>query len=310
MAEPVLSPVGARLRERTQPLAPDDADYGWAHAHLCEAIGLMLEQVAEVFDPEGDVPPLAPILDPELCPEWALPWLAQFVGVAIPPGTPPEDARTLITDVAGFRRGTPAAMRAAASALLTDTKTVWFRERDTGAYQLEVVTLTSETPDPRRRARAMLTAQKPGGIVLRYACITGQTYRSVRAEVDSYRELRATWTSYRDLRDHLPLLQEALMPDHFTSRLALPYPDLDDPADVPVDLQQLAERLDLLIPAGSGAGLALNRAPWATWAWPARCAPAASSRRRLHQPRPLGAARAVEPLRPGRRLGQRPQPGQ
>lgn len=49
------------------------------------------------------------------------------------------------------------------------------------------------------------------------------------------------------------------MPDHFTTRLALPYPDLDDPADVPTDMQQLAERLDLLIPAGSGAGLALNR---------------------------------------------------
>jgi hypothetical protein len=50
------------------------------------------------------------------------------------------------------------------------------------------------------------------------------------------------------------------MPDHFTTRLQLPYPDLDDPADVPADLQQLAERLDLLIPGGAGAGLVLNRA--------------------------------------------------
>jgi len=50
------------------------------------------------------------------------------------------------------------------------------------------------------------------------------------------------------------------MPDHFTTRLQLPYPDIDDPADVPADMQQLAERLDLLIPAGAGAGLALNHA--------------------------------------------------
>lgn len=49
------------------------------------------------------------------------------------------------------------------------------------------------------------------------------------------------------------------MADHFTNRLALPYPDIDDPADVPADMQQLAERLDLLIPAGSGGGLVLNR---------------------------------------------------
>jgi hypothetical protein len=51
------------------------------------------------------------------------------------------------------------------------------------------------------------------------------------------------------------------MPDHFTTRLQLPYPDIDDPANVPVDMQQLAERIDLLIPAGAGAGLVLNRAP-------------------------------------------------
>jgi hypothetical protein len=203
MAEPVLSPVGARLRERTQPLAPDDADNGWAHAHLCEAIGLMLEQVAEVFDPEGDVPPLAPILDPELCPDWALPWLAQFVGVAIPPGTPPEDARTLITDVAGFRRGTPAAMRAAASALLTDTKTVWFRERDTGAYQLEVVTLTSETPDPAG-VLALLTAQKPGGIVLRYRTVAGWDYQQMTTAGGTYAVLKTTYATYYGLRNHQP----------------------------------------------------------------------------------------------------------
>jgi hypothetical protein len=37
------------------------------------------------------------------------------------------------------------------------------------------------------------------------------------------------------------------MPDHFTTRLQLPYPDIDDPADVPADLQQLASRLDAVV---------------------------------------------------------------
>jgi hypothetical protein len=50
------------------------------------------------------------------------------------------------------------------------------------------------------------------------------------------------------------------MADHFTTRLLLPYPDIDDPADVPADMQQLAERLDVLI-APSGAQSALNKAP-------------------------------------------------
>jgi hypothetical protein len=206
VSEPEHTPIGARLRERTQPLAPDDAANGYAHAQLCEGIGRMLAQVAEVFDPEGDVPPLAPILDVELCPEWALPWLAQLVGVRIPAGATDEQARTLISDVAGFRRGTPAAITAAAALFLTGTKRVYFNERvRNDAYLLGVVTLASETPDPALVERAIL-AQKPGGLVLSYSSIVGQTYRAVLTEVDSYREVRSTWTSYRDLRDHLPLL--------------------------------------------------------------------------------------------------------
>jgi hypothetical protein len=123
MAEPVHTPLGARLRERTQPLAPTDAAHGWSHAHLCEALGVMLKQVAEVYDPDGDVPPLAPILDPTLCPDWALPWLGQLVGVRIPSGLTADEARRMILDVAGFKRGTPAAIEAAVSAVLTGAQT-------------------------------------------------------------------------------------------------------------------------------------------------------------------------------------------
>lgn len=205
MTEPVHTPLGARLRERTQPLAPADADYGWAHAHLAEGIGRMLEQLAEVFDPEDpDVPPLAPILDVDLCPDWALSWLGQWAGVRLPAGTDPDVARELIRSVAGFSRGTPAALRAAASFYLTGTKTVYFNERfGNDPYRLGVITLASETPDPAL-VLAAITAQKPGGIVLSYSAITGQTYRSVLTEVDSYRELRSTWPSYRELLAHLP----------------------------------------------------------------------------------------------------------
>lgn len=204
MSEPVHTPLGARLRERTQPLAPTDADNGWAHAQLCEAIGRMLEQVAEVFDPEDDVPPVAPILDPDLCPDWALPWLGQWVGVRLPAGTTPDSARSLIKDVAGFRRGTPAALRAAAAFFLTGTKTVYFNERlADDPYRLGVITLTAETPD-EALVRAAILAQKPGGIVLSYTAIAGQTYRAVLTEVDSYREMRSTWPTYRDVASHLP----------------------------------------------------------------------------------------------------------
>src|SRR4051794_27842626 len=120
---PTQSPTGARLRERTAPLAPDDETHGWAHLHLCEALGQVYVQVAEVFDPEGDVPPFAPLLDVELCPAWALPWLGQLVGVQVPPSATDEQARELVRSVAGFKRGTPAAMRAAILPLLTGGQT-------------------------------------------------------------------------------------------------------------------------------------------------------------------------------------------
>jgi hypothetical protein len=198
--EPNHTPTGARLRERTQPLAPDDASYGYAHAHLCEAIGRMLAQVAQVFDPEGDVPPFAPLLSVELCPDWALPWLAQLVGVRIPAGLSPDDARSLIADVAGFSRGTPAALRGAAELTLTGDKMVWFRERDGSAYRLEVVTRVSETPDPVQTERALL-AQKPGGIVLSYRTVAGWDYQQMTTDSTTYAQLALDWSTYDELRE-------------------------------------------------------------------------------------------------------------
>lgn len=205
MSEPELSAIADRLRERTEALAPNDDEHDYAHAVLCGALAQALEQVADVFDPPGDVPPGAPLLDVDLCPDWALPWLAQIVGVTIPQGATPAQARTLISEIAGWQRGTPASLTAAARAFLSSpTATVFFNERLAGdPYRLGIVTLASETPDPALVQRAIL-AQKPGGIRLDYTAIAGQTYRALLAEVDSYREALATWSSYRDLLTRLP----------------------------------------------------------------------------------------------------------
>ena len=46
---------------------------------------------------------------------------------------------------------------------------------------------------------------------------------------------------------------------HFTPRLALPYPDETDPADVPLDIANLATKLDTI--TGRAAGQALSAAP-------------------------------------------------
>jgi hypothetical protein len=194
-----LSALAERLRERTAPLAPTDADHGWAHAHLCAAIMVMLREVAQVYDPDDPLVPAAPLMDPALAPDWALPWVGQLVGVSVPPGATPAQARTLISSVAGFSRGTPASLEAAAGLYLTGSQTVLFRERDEGdPYALEVITLAGETPDPGATLMALM-AQKPAGIVLRYRTVQGQDWQQVRGL--TWRQVRSTYVSWQDLRD-------------------------------------------------------------------------------------------------------------
>ena len=204
---PELSPWGERLRERTAPLAPDDHLHGWAHARLCEALSKVFERVGPIYDPEDGLPG-SPLVDVDRCPDWALPYLAQMVGVTIPPGMDADTARAGIRDVAGWKRGTPAALRAAAGQHLTGDKTVFFRERDpTGAdpaYTLEIVTLTDETPAPAA-VEAALRAQKPAGIVLYYRTVEGWDYQELDATgPNTYAVLDDTYPTYLKLREGPP----------------------------------------------------------------------------------------------------------
>jgi hypothetical protein len=203
---PATAPYGERLRERTQPLAPDDERYGYAHWILCESIARIFLELQEVFDPDDPtVPPVAPILSVDLCPDWALPWLGQFVGVQLPVGIAPDAAREAIRSVAGWSRGTRRALEAAAGFYLTGAKTVYFRERDAGnAYALEVVTVTAETPDPAQ-VLAALAAQKPAGIILRYRTVEGWDYEQVILTGDTYADLTAAYATYDDLRRNEPV---------------------------------------------------------------------------------------------------------
>jgi hypothetical protein len=187
---PNHTPMGQRLEDRTDQIAPGDEAHGYAHAHLAEAMSRGLIQLQQVFDPADGSPPFSPLLDPARCPAWALPWLAQLVGANIPATATEDQARSIIVSLAAQKRGTTASIRAAAGFYLTGTKTVYFRERDPDAddppYTLEVVTLDDETPDPDA-VLAALMAQKPAGIVLTFRQVEGQDWQEVVAE-------NATWT--------------------------------------------------------------------------------------------------------------------
>lgn len=201
-----MSDWGARLQERTQPLAPNDDQYGYAHAILCETMAQPFLQVAELIDPPDPLPPWAPLFSVDLCPTWALPWLAQLVGVRLPVGLSETDQRTFIRSVSGNATGTVASIAAAVNSTLVsssppDPPTVFIRERDGSAYRLEIVTQTSETPDPANTLR-VVQAVVPAGIVVSVTQVVGWDYQQLRTEGGTYAQLKTKYTTYENLSEH------------------------------------------------------------------------------------------------------------
>jgi Phage tail protein (Tail_P2_I) len=203
MAAPTYTYLGQRLAERTAPLQQPgiDAQYGYVHGHLSEGMMHMYQDVASLVDPEDDVP-WVPLFDVSKCPDWALPWLAQVVGVRLPTSITGDDAREYIKALSFEEIGKPDAIRAAVSIYLTGNKTVYFRERDEGdAYALEVVTVDSETPDPEAVARA-LEASVPAGIIIRYRSVVGWDYEQMTTEGGLYSALPTKFVNYRALSEN------------------------------------------------------------------------------------------------------------
>jgi hypothetical protein len=192
----------ARLYAMLGPLAALDEQVSWSLLIYLNALGQMFQQLEDWLRDQPDAPGWSLLLDLERCPDEALPWLAQFVGVRLLPGSSPADQRARIASTDGMRRGTRAALIGAAQSTLTGTQTVTFRERDGDpadkpdyAYYLGVITYTDQTPNPTATLNALL-AQKPGGIVLDYRTASGQDYQQVRTDYATYAALKAAYSDY------------------------------------------------------------------------------------------------------------------
>ncbi len=192
----------ARLYALLEPLAQLDADAGWSLLILCNAIGAMFQEVEDWVRDTPAGPGWSLLLDLTRCPDEALGWLAQFVGVRLLPGMSADDQRAFIASTDGWRRGTRASMIGAAQSTLTGAQTVVFRERDHDpsdspdyAYYLTAYTYTDQTPDSAATLRALL-AQKPGGIVLTYTVADGQDYALLKSSVATYAIVKSTYSDY------------------------------------------------------------------------------------------------------------------
>lgn len=169
MPKPEVSDAALEVYEALDPAftAPDEA-HDWTTLNFCAALTTgNIDLIFEIVTDRDSGPGWQILLDPELCPAVALPFLAQFVGARLTPAMSEAEQRAAIGNPEGFGRGTPAAIVAVAKRRLTGTKTVLLVEFYTGlAYRMKLVTLESETPDPDATLADILLEQKPIGIRL------------------------------------------------------------------------------------------------------------------------------------------------
>jgi hypothetical protein len=178
-----------------------DADDGT----LLNYIRLLADQAGEVEtlverisytppDERGDPLDTSDLVDPATADSIWLPWLAQLVGVVITPGTDAAGQRDAIANaVNGFRAGTKGAIAAAARTAVTGSQYVAVYDHsissigDGGAWDVLVVTKSSETPDSAAVLQAVLDQRaKPAGVQLHHGVYTA----SWTAVESAY----ATWT--------------------------------------------------------------------------------------------------------------------
>ena len=187
----------ARLYTALAPVARVDPQNAWSLLILCNALGTMFQLLDDYVRDSPEGPGWSALMDLDRCPPEALPWLAQFAGVRMLPGLTDAQQRDRVKSTDGFRRGTVAAIVAAAQHTLTGAKTVAITERVGGdAYALTINTYANETPDTLATYNALLAA-KPAGLTLTYSSgVAGQTYAVLNSRVASYTACSTRYPNY------------------------------------------------------------------------------------------------------------------
>jgi hypothetical protein len=173
VARPATTPFAEAVYARLAPVAVEDEGLGWPLLQFIVALSQMFAKVEAIVRAGDGRVPYSPLLDVNVCPPFALPFLAQLAGVKLRALNTGETldawavyARDAIVRRSGRNRGRPDAMLSAVEATLTGTRSVRLLERAGGdAYALTVITKPGETPNVAASTAAALT-QKPAGIVL------------------------------------------------------------------------------------------------------------------------------------------------
>lgn len=160
-----LAPAGQELLDEVGVCQPGDEARGGPLRLLLATLVHALGPLAEWVRDSDDGPGWSILADPDRTPSPA--WTGQLNGVVVTQGASEEQQRQELHIAAGMHRGSIGAMREAVAATLTGSRQVRILERDGTAYEMTVITRTSETSDPAA-SEAAARAQKPAGLLLTF----------------------------------------------------------------------------------------------------------------------------------------------
>lgn len=195
MARPAVTPTTEVAYAGLGPLTEPDELYDWPLLRFLDSLLRQLDDVEQLSRDSDTHVGWGKLLDLETVPDYALSWLAQFVGVSPIRGLDAESQRIRISQAAGWHRGSPSAIIGAARQYLTGTRQVFLSERDSSPYHFTVRTYLGETPDPAV-VEAALQALKPAGLVMDYEVATGAPYSSLTTDFTTYSDLDAAFDDY------------------------------------------------------------------------------------------------------------------
>ena len=119
-------------------LTDGQAALGYPLAFWLNGMGQCMDAIDALSRDTTAGPGWSQVMDITRCPTVALGWLGQLVGVRVDPNQPDAVQRAQIEAEAGFARGTPAALIAAARKYLQGAQRVTLVERDTSPYHFHI----------------------------------------------------------------------------------------------------------------------------------------------------------------------------
>jgi hypothetical protein len=207
-ADNLSTRVPNALYQAMGPLRAGDEANGWPLRTFCDVVSAPISEVAALADETDTQIGWGLLFNPTTCPLKALPWLGQLVGADIPTGTPPADARTIIRDLPGWKRGTPAAIVAATKLYLSGSGVVSIIERPGGdPYAVTVAVVGSQITD-LAGLTAAVKATIPAGLKLTIEAQAGWHIADFEARhaLDDITAFEAAWVgrTVHDFESELP----------------------------------------------------------------------------------------------------------